>query len=168
MGKKSWRWLGIEVPGGEFISFVGVCLLGGFFLNFFALWVMSAFGVAPEPPRNKIPILVWWFPLFLFVAALIEEVIFRLPLALIVKKWGNSWQLFIAIVLFSMAFGMAHGSVKNIPLQGTFGLIYCLIFLKCGGLQRRYGKALCASTLAHVTMNGIIALIALANGIKTI
>jgi len=168
VGKKFWHWLEIKVSGEDSISFVGVCLVIGFLLTICASWIMATLGIAPEPSRGKIPILVWWFPLFLFVAALVEELLFRFPLVFYIENWGNSWQLFTAIILFSIIFGAVHGSVKNIFLQGVFGFIYSLIFLKCGGLQGRYVKALCMSTLAHVTTNGIIALILLANGIKTI
>ena len=74
--------------------------------------------------------------------------------------------VFLGALALSIAFGLVHGSFKNIFVQGIGGLVYSIIFLKCGGFQRRFFKAIASSTLAHAAFNMFCAFMLALNGIR--
>lgn len=86
-------------------------------------------------------------------AAFFEEVVFRLPLAIFLRKSVELQITLCITVLFSVVFGLSHGGWWNVPAQGLHGFIMSLIFLKCGGIQRKYGKAILASWSVHLFYN---------------
>jgi membrane protease YdiL (CAAX protease family) len=66
-----------------------------------------------------------------FITPMWEEVIFRVvPIKLLVKE--NKDNLLLVIIASSMFFGIAHGSVENILMQGVAGLLLMRTYLKCG------------------------------------
>lgn len=85
--------------------------------------------------------------------ALKEEMYYRLPL--VICSYRSNSLLFVgAVVLFSsFIFGWIHGGISNVPLQGLGGILYSIVFLKCGGLQGSPFKALVSSTLCHTYYN---------------
>lgn len=117
--------------------------------------------------RQKIPILSW-NTLFLIVGeAAREEILWRLPLFIFVLA-GNGKIVLGAIAGLSILFGMAHGTVKNICVEGVSGVLYSVIFLKCGGFQGFPLHALVVVFLTHVTTNGIVAVWRLLRGERAI
>jgi hypothetical protein len=64
--------------------------------------------------------------------------------------------------------GYLHGGWPNIVLQGFAGLVYSVIFLKFGGLEKHFVKGLLASSFAHFLHNLTLALLLLACGSKTL
>ncbi|MBI5046037.1 MAG: CPBP family intramembrane metalloprotease [Candidatus Niyogibacteria bacterium] len=95
-------------------------------------------------------------PFILFALAFFEELLFRLPLALFVRVgWSLNRVLIIAIAI-SMYFGFSHGGVSHIFVQGVDGFIFSMVFLKCGGWQKHYAKALLASSTTHFMYNGVL------------
>ena len=97
-----------------------------------------------------------WFPLTLAGDVLFEELIFRLPLALAIKRWGVSWKLWSAVVISSVLFGLFHGSPWCILIQGMHGSLLALAFVKCGGLSHNWKKALFASFAVHLCYDGFL------------
>lgn len=92
--------------------------------------------------------------LILFISALVEELMFRFPLVIL----NNNRNIqFIAIVLFSILFGLVHGDIYNIFIQGSSGIILSIVFLKCGGSDPFNNKnvliGLLCSTTVHATFN---------------
>lgn len=86
-------------------------------------------------------------------AAFVEEIIFRLPLAIFVQRnWPLDKVLTIAILL-SVIFGYLHGGIMHLFLQGMSGFMFSLVFLKCGGWQRNYAKGVLVSTATHFMFN---------------
>lgn len=97
--------------------------------------------------------------ILMLIVGIIEEVIFRLiPFLLLTIKRGFFSIDFImaCVVIESAVFGYVHGDWSNVAAQGVSGLIFTLVFLKCGGLQRHYSKALVSSTLTHVLGNYLL------------
>ncbi len=100
----------------------------------------------------------------LFLLALGEEVFFRLmPIAIIVTLCKNRMlpeafmKLLLLVTIYSsVAFGLAHGHVYNILIQGVCGFTWCVIFLKCGGMNGKYYTALLCSALAHTMYNIVV------------
>lgn len=110
---------------------------------------------------------VWFFPILLAAWAVFEEFIFRLfPLVAAVEEWGRSKKIFLIVGLASGIFGLAHGDFLLVFVQGGLGVLLSLLFLKCGGLQKKYGKAFAVTSACHILVNSSIAVILLSGGVK--
>ncbi|GEM_PF-5838991 len=57
--------------------------------------------------------------------------------------------------ILSVIFGILHGGIIFIAIQGMLGFIFCLIFLKTGGLRGALVKPLLCSTATHAVYNVI-------------
>ncbi|MEK9158616.1 MAG: CPBP family glutamic-type intramembrane protease, partial [Patescibacteria group bacterium] len=79
----------------------------------------------PIPPLSNIPLFSPLFILTVIILAAYEEMIFRLPLSFVVAIWGKSKILIAAIIVSSVGFGLAHGSLWHVCLQGIGGVILC-------------------------------------------
>lgn len=94
--------------------------------------------------------------------ALLEEICWRLPLVLMVKWTGrNAKAVLLFAVALSVGFGSGHSYLSGseliaITIQGTLGFIWCLLFLKAGGMQGKILKPLLVTTLVHTCYNWII------------
>lgn len=95
---------------------------------------------------------IWYF----VIAALAEELMFRAPLYL-PARFGFHKATVICLVVFAVAFGFAHGGIINIAAQGVGGILLGVVFLKCGGMQQKFFKALLASTSYHALYNCLLA-----------
>lgn len=112
---------------------------------------------------SGIVIPLWWiFLLGITIAPVLEELFFRLiPLCLVGEIFKrNLHHLLATAVVSSLAFAYVHNIFggldigwMRILLQGVSGLILSLVFLKCGGMNRRYFKAYCASVITHTLFN---------------
>jgi membrane protease YdiL (CAAX protease family) len=144
--------------------------------SFIASFVMNFLGIIPDRPVGNlgIEILNWYFLPTILFRATIEELIFRFPLSCAVITWGVSKKVLGAALVSSLIFGFLHGGCTNfgfiyegvhhIFLQGVGGLFYCLLYLKCGGLNKRFLKPIVVTTIAHATYNSAVALIVLCFG----
>lgn len=93
-------------------------------------------------------------PLLFLVAAPLEELVFRMPLALVVRIRQTPVFIFGSAIITSAFFGCAHGfNVWNIPLQGLGGFCYSVLFLKAGGYQRKILKPFICCSGAHFLFN---------------
>lgn len=60
-----------------------------------------------------------------------EELLFRIaPLAVALRLWGTRILTVITLLISSIIFGVIHGGVVNIFIQGIGGLIYGIFFIK--------------------------------------
>lgn len=166
------RWLEKEAIGIEVVKPIIFCAVAYFLytLSIFFILVLI-FGMPERSPREnysedivRLPILVWDFPLVLLYLAAIEEFLFRVILLYLVMlvsrmvlgKRDFGYVLF-AIVWSSIYFGYIHGGIIHIFIQGVAGVLFCLVFLKCGGYQGKIAKAFYCSTLCHALVNLLIA-----------
>ncbi|NTW14347.1 MAG: CPBP family intramembrane metalloprotease [Candidatus Moranbacteria bacterium] len=94
-------------------------------------------------------------PLFILVAAFFEELIFRFPLSIPVRRGLSVPVIMIFVAVFSIIFGLLHGTWANIFMQGVVGALFSVVYLKCGGMSGNYPKALAASTVIHFLYNMI-------------
>lgn len=87
-------------------------------------------------PGILIPLIIYYL-----LMALMEELFFRVPIAIIYNGFsgGLSLGFLIFIIILSAVFGLCHGSFYNIILQGVHGLIFSLVFIKTGGLDLGLG-----------------------------
>lgn len=157
-------WIKEEVKGKDIIPFIAICLLLCFLCSNLAVVILFWLNMYTPPPKIGIATLTWYIPIFLLSFAFIEEIIFRLPLAIFIQlEWPINEIVFMAI-FYSAIFGFYHGGITNIFIQGVGGFILCIIFLKCGGYQKKYLKAIIISTLAHFFYNAILVLWAILDG----
>ncbi len=120
----------------------------------------------PKPTNGEIYMLEWSFPITLAIGVVLEEFGFRLlPLAFTIGLIGNSSWILLVILCSSIVFGVAHGSMWHILVQGLVGVWLSIIFLKVGGFQRKYLRAWLICTAIHFCYNGIICLIVIFNGV---
>ena len=106
----------------------------------------------------------WIITLVLVLASVFEELTFRLlPIiffSIFVDEVEIDWKLISVVIVSSVLFGVFHGSLNNIPLQGVLGVLFCIVFLKNGGLQKKYIRATLASISVHLSYNVIVFVVA--------
>lgn len=172
------KWLSDEAHGWQMV----LLMIGGVALSllycFTAVYLMKRMGVAPvnSSGGSEIEIMTWYFIPTIIIFAAYEELWFRYPLSLAVAGWGACKKIIVVAVISSVIFGFLHGksinlifihgSIQNIFLQGVGGIIFCLLYLKCGGLAGKWLKPLIVSTLTHAAYNGTLAIITLLAGGK--
>lgn len=85
-----------------------------------------------------------------------EELRYRLiPLAIPIL--GGSRRLVLPMALASsVSFGVLHGGLVHIPLQGVMGVFFSIIFLKCGGMQKRFVRATSMAIFAHMLYDAAV------------
>jgi hypothetical protein len=86
------------------------------------------------------------------ISAIFEELIFRAPLYF-VARLGKDYVTLAAMLVLSIIFGLAHGNhdYGHLILQGTFGLVISIVFLKLGAIHRDVARfdPLTAVVLIH-------------------
>jgi len=147
------EWLQTRVRGFE----CGVVMLGflilqmswmGFIYFIYALLdkpiVTDGFTVvlATSPSLLKI----------LFIGAIIEETLFRLPIALTTLLKLPVWSSLLMAGLSSFVYGGVHPGFINNLMQSVSGMLLCLQFLKCGALQGNYWRALGSCIFTNMVM----------------
>jgi hypothetical protein len=124
------------------------------------LFVYIAFGWQISPLQVEQVSYAFYFPtpLFMLWVAVKEEVMYRLPIAVLMEMRIPYWVIIPVILFIQLYFGFKHGSIEHILFQGVGGIMLCVLFLKCGGMQRKYGKALMSVVLAHYILKIILLL----------
>lgn len=151
-------WLRVEPTGTAFWKFLGLSVIVIFG---FATWVEIILNIASLTPKDSKVLedlllnhTILIFSLLPLMAA-IEELIFRLPLRIFLKRNATPVTLCVVTLVLSFFFGYGHGGWIGVPIQGVVGIIFCVVFLKCGGFQKKYWKAFLSSTAVHFAYNYI-------------
>lgn len=111
--------------------------------------VLSAL-LVPELSKTNIGV---WFA-FVVLRVFVEETLFRLLPLVIGRTITSSPKLLLLIsVISSILFGYIHAGVPTIFLNGVVGFVLCIVFLKFGGMNKKYTKALMVVTFLHVVNN---------------
>ena len=92
----------------------------------------------------------------IWLDAPIEELLFRLPLAIpAMLRWESLLAPMVAAL--SIFFGVAHGiDLWHVCAQGGDGLILSFVFLRCGGLYRHPLRGWSFSTSTHALFNSVL------------
>jgi len=113
----------------------GVTLLVNFIYTSCVVFVLLAFDVACS--QNVATTDITDNNLGLFLAPLLEEIIFRwIPMLIVVslsKRYFPQYKLramVISLVMLSFIFGYLHGNMYNILLQGVSGLFISAFYLR--------------------------------------
>lgn len=164
------KWLETEAMGWKifFLICATMALNVAYQLTLWATIQYFDIGVFETIPKSEptIQILTWYFPFVILFLALNEELIFRLaPTWFSIEKLGVSNRSVLLISFVSaILFALAHGHYLMIFIHGVASVLYSLLYLKCGGFQGHYGKALAVTTITHALYNGVVAIIILSNG----
>jgi hypothetical protein len=161
------NWIKKEPKGLDWIWFMFLFLIVHFIAAIAGLWILNRIGL--DLPKQDFGMSLLSFTAMLPLVVLTEEICFRLPLMvpLQAKKHKGILTLVVAIGL-SAIFGYLHGNIYNCFIQGVGGLIFCLTYVKCGGWNGRFTKALFSSYSLHLTFDLIIVAILLARGVKNV
>jgi hypothetical protein len=88
------------------------------------------------------------------IFSFLEENLSRLiPIMITMEIWGFGKMLFLVIILSSFIFGIVHGYFACIFLQGIWGIVFSVIFLKFGGLYQEYITAWISVSIIHSVYN---------------
>ncbi len=140
----SWRSaLGLVAAGYVTI------IVAGFFLNLF-LKAGEEQGLVPDEwdPDRAAPFLAN-FLVVVAVAPLVEELTYRgLGFAAVRSAWGST----AAVVVTSIAFGLAHGLVVALPILALFGVVLAIV--------RQRTQSVYPAMVLHAMFNGIALLAA--------
>lgn len=169
--EKLYDWLDDEPSSMRMVGlcFVGALLLVGWSLGlcYCILTVDESFFVAKKPLGITIMSLKCLF--VLVGAGVFEEVLFRLlPLAVALRTWGLSGKTMLVALGTSILFAFAHGGIQHLLFQGVGGMLFSLVFLKCGGARDRLLKATGASSTTHILFNATLFAIGYAFGVRTL
>ena len=166
-------WLKKEAVG-KHVYFLIICsalinLIEALLVNvvIYTLHNLNIITITERPSNQDIEILSWYFLPFLIFAAFKEEIVFRLPLFFAIEREVSFQKMIFFTIILSVIFGLFHGSIVNIFMQGFCGFVFCILFLKCGGYQKKYIKAITVTTMAHFTYNLIIVTLTLLSGSHT-
>lgn len=166
--KRLLDWLQVEARGANAFAVIGIVMLLDLFWNTVVLSALL-FVADIHPVHHRVGLTInVWLPVILLGLATMEEVMFRFPLALFVEGDWRMGDILIVAVLLSALFGILHGGLINIFLQGVGGFLWSLVFLKCGGAEKNYAKGVLASTLCHFFFNCAVAMPAIMSGASKI
>ena len=161
-------WFKEEAKGTAVLFYMVIFLILDLFLNCLISMLFDVFNVVVPHSEPNSSILTFYFPIILLGMAFIEEIFFRFPLVLLVALKLRLWIILAVSVILSIIFGLLHGGIPNIFLQGIGGLFYSILFLKCGGYHGKLIKPLAAAAFTHFFFNGVLVLMCLAQGIYKI
>ncbi len=149
-------WVREEARGKDVFLVVVAAVALGWFWTFGALVLIHLFDAGALIVQGNMLTPNIYSPAILLGSAFFEELLFRLPLAIFVRMGWSLEKVFVVAVVLSLLFGFLHGGISHIFLQGVSGFIFSVVFLKCGGWQRNYAKALIASTVTHFMFNAVL------------
>lgn len=119
--------------------------------------IVAGHDVFDVPTRGAIARLALSSHLVDFLQVLGEDALFRLfPVVALIERYGVGWKFASGMSVVSAFFGYAHGGLDNIYLQGVFGLILVVLFMKAGGSEKRYVRAFAAVSVVHYVTNLIV------------
>jgi membrane protease YdiL (CAAX protease family) len=140
-----YKWLTTEPKNKADCMKVGLKLTAlGLLWIIIASIGIDALGYSlPDSTGKKIIGMIRTIPLPILLILLVstvvtEEAAFRLPLALILNKKSSLLNILVAASSSGLLFGVMHGSVLNIFIQGSVGFLWALLFIKTGGTRGRY------------------------------
>lgn len=143
----------------EFQSLSGVLKIILFLIIFKFIYALTLSQVYPHPtscmhgPLDLHPVLYVLF--VVIIGPVTEEYIFRYPLYWLYEKtYSFKITIFVAVLL-SIGFGLLHGSSWHIFVQGIAGFLYCLLFLKAGGMHDEPDIGIKVTIFAHASFNAI-------------
>jgi hypothetical protein len=160
-------WLKEEAFGKSILFYIFLCISTKLIYCVIIVTALKLLNIHISYIAGDIPILSLSFPYILFMSALIEESIFRLPLAALMYLRCPISVVLIAAAALSASFGILHGGLSHVFIQGGAGIFYSVLFLKCGGCQKKYLKPLMTTTIAHFIFNGSLAIATICSGKTT-
>ncbi|MFA5831451.1 MAG: hypothetical protein WC878_06495 [Candidatus Paceibacterota bacterium] len=163
------KWLSTEICGRKnLVLAILFVTVAQYFYTAGMSDIFHFLGIKLSPVAGKeYSIYAFSFPFIILWIVFWEEVKYRLPVALLLELKLPHWMMFPMIFSLQLYFGSLHGGMSHFFFQGAGGIAYCILFLKCGGMQRRYAKALGSVTAAHFAWDMLLASICAHYGATT-
>ena len=157
------RWLENEARGKHLFYWMSGCLVFELLYAPVAVVAMFFLGItiSPVPGWERFPELTPLFLIYFLGGAALEEMLFRLPLAIFVRLRFSIANILVIAVGLSAFFGILHGGTTHILVQGVNGFALSILFLKCGGCQGHEAKAFLTTTTVHFLFNMTLLLAAI-------
>ena len=160
--QKLMDWLADEAKGAwPVIGYILLIALIDVSLVYTVESALTNWGIVPRPafdPHPESPFKYFSFLTYtsiLVQAPLFEETLFRfVPLTIVLFFTKRPGVVFTFVLLLAALFGALHpySIISNVQVA-IAGLVFGLIFLKCGGLQGRVLKGWFCSMAAHAMAN---------------
>jgi len=160
--QKLMDWLSDEAKGaGKITGYILLIALIDVALVYTVKSALINWGIVPGPtyvpdPESPFKYFSWFtYTSILVQAPLFEETLFRfVPLTIVLFFTKRPGVVFTFVLLLATLFGAVHpySIIGNVQVA-IAGLVFGLIFLKCGGLQGRVLKAWFCSIAAHAMAN---------------
>ncbi len=159
--QKLMEWLADEAKVRQIAGYVLLAALVDVALVYTVRAALINWGIVEAPPYDPNPQNPFgYYNALLFVSILVqaplfEETIFRLvPLTIVVFFTKKPASVLTTVVLFAVLFGTIHpyGAIGRAQVA-IAGLVFGVMFLKCGGLNGRAVKAWLSSMAAHSMAN---------------
>ncbi len=156
------EWLETRVRGFEYVNVV----VG--FILFQVLWmgfIYFSYAVLGKPiTTDGFTLAVATSPralVLLLIGATIEETLFRFPITFTRVIKAPVWASFLLAILSSVVYGGLHPGAINNLIQGVSGMILCIQFMKCGGFQGNYWRALASCMFTNMVLKALKAAVLL-------
>jgi membrane protease YdiL (CAAX protease family) len=160
--KKLVDWLSQEAEVRQIAGFVLLAALVDVALLYTVKAALINWGIVTLPPTDPAgpqnPFHYYNVVTFISIlvqAPLFEETIFRLvPLTLVIFFTKKPLGVLSTVVIFAVLFGAIHpyGAIGRAQVA-IAGLVFGVLFLKCGGLNSRFVKAWLGAMAAHSVAN---------------
>ena len=130
MSQTFLRWLARFPTRREAVIVVAGLFVADWAWSLLVANTYIALGIAPEPIMNPSLSFLSAVQAVAF-AAVSEELVFRIvPLSYFIKNCGIGWKTIRALVISSILFGLIHGDVRYVLIQGVSGLMFGVLFIK--------------------------------------
>ena len=151
------EWLEKEAEGKSVLWYSLDCFVLIFLFVNLSIVILYLFNIHIPPvpaaktlfaqPVNLVLVLA------ILIGALVEEILFRFPLSILGLIGAGPQLTLLGACILSGIFGWCHGGVSHVLIQGPFGFLLSMLYLKCGGYQGNVVKALFTTTLVHAGFN---------------
>ena len=123
------NWLTASVPISQLWLYIIGAIILTFVWDYIVTGITNILGIC-HFVDGRISKITPFYLIKLFFLALVEEVTFRFPLAILVLIGLKLPPILILAAIFSLVFAATHGKLINLLMQGGDGFIWCLFFLK--------------------------------------
>ncbi len=155
-------WLSKQWSFKTLVWLVPAIVIAKLFYGIFIITAYKCIGVQEPPDSELITQLLRSKPLELFLLAcfvgpIAEELMYRfLPMWVGVEFSRSPYILLLIIIVSSVLFGYGHYGWWSLMIQGVGGIVSSIIFLKSGGYESNYLKALTTVIILHAMFNTVL------------
>ena len=147
-------WLEKEWTGKKVVLYILAMDVAYFLVGTAIIMAFEKFGIGvsslPSDAVEMAKTLTYNLPANMIGEVVLEELLFRaVPLFLAVWLGARRTGLLVVILISSAIFGAIHGNLPHVFIQGFFGVIASVGYLKFGGMDGKILKPFTCVTVSH-------------------